>query len=760
MVIISPRLHRYLLPLPPVERRGEQYMRQSARILPLHRDGRVIGTLTLIEDVSERFLREGELRQHIHRLQDTEKALRRQERQFRTLVEANQDLVLVLEDNGDIRYLSPSVVSLLGDQPELHIARRLPGLIHPQDRPAVIEIFREVRHAVNQAQTREFRLRGQEGDWRMIEATFQNLAGHAEDGGIAVYGRDITERHQAKESLRHTQEILAIRNRVAEVFLTIPDDEMYAEVLAIILEAMNSEYGVFGYLDEKGGLVVPTMTRTIWHKCQVADKRFIFPRETWGNSSWSQALREKQTICLNGPSTLTPEGHVAVTRHISLPIIHQDEVVGLIQVADKKTDYTAEDIALLESIGGAIAPVLDARLKGERQKEARQQAEETLRLREAKLTSIFRAAPTGIGVSVNRIITEVNDQVCQLTGYNHEELLGESARIFYSSDEDFETTRNDLYRMIRETGVATLETRWRRKDGTIIDLLLSSAPMVPGDLASGITFTALNITEHKQAEAKIKELNALLRAIKEINEALLRVKSEPDLFQQICELLVQVPNIRFTWVGLVQPESFEIKPVAWAGYEAGYLSDLRVTWDDSPHGGGAIGSAIKTGQLVVMEDIAGDPSAIPWREAALKRGYRYMMALPLVHGDLIIGALNVYSEKQNVFGKDEIEFLQQVAGDIAVGVRSLRVEQEMVAGLIKLQVMMIQTIEAIASMAELRDPYTAGHQQRVTRLALALAQETGLAPDRTEGLRVASLIHDIGKIVVPAEILILITCQT
>jgi putative nucleotidyltransferase with HDIG domain len=80
-------------------------------------------------------------------------------------------------------------------------------------------------------------------------------------------------------------------------------------------------------------------------------------------------------------------------------------------------------------------------------------------------------------------------------------------------------------------------------------------------------------------------------------------------------------------------------------------------------------------------------------------------------------------------------------------------EQELIASLIKSEVMLIQTIEAISAMAELRDPYTAGHQQRVTQLALALAKEIGLAPDHTEGLRVASLIHDIGKIAVPAEIL-------
>jgi putative nucleotidyltransferase with HDIG domain len=115
--------------------------------------------------------------------------------------------------------------------------------------------------------------------------------------------------------------------------------------------------------------------------------------------------------------------------------------------------------------------------------------------------------------------------------------------------------------------------------------------------------------------------------------------------------------------------------------------------------------------------------------------------------------LNVYADKKNAFGAEELEFLRQVAGDIAVGVRSLRLEQEGIQNLIKFQVIMMQTVEAIASMAEMRDPYTAGHQRNVTRLACALARKLGLADDRIEGLRVAGFLHDIGKIVIPAEIL-------
>lgn len=64
------------------------------------------------------------------------------------------------------------------------------------------------------------------------------------------------------------------------------------------------------------------------------------------------------------------------------------------------------------------------------------------------------------------------------------------------------------------------------------------------------------------------------------------------------------------------------------------------------------------------------------------------------------------------------------------------------------------TVLALSSAVEIRDPYTAGHQQRVTSLACAIGREMGLLEDQVEGLRVAGLLHDIGNICVPAEILV------
>jgi PAS domain S-box-containing protein len=145
----------------------------------------------------------------------------------------------------------------------------------------------------------------------------------------------------------------------------------------------------------------------------------------------------------------------------------------------------------------------------------RKRAEETLREQEIKLSSIFRAAPVGIGVVFNRVFKEANDMLCQMTGYSREELLGQNARMLYTTQEDYDYVGQVKYRQISEEGTGTLETRWQKKDNTVIDIILSSTPLDPDDLAKGVTFTALDITERKQAEGSLRESKERFRALSE-----------------------------------------------------------------------------------------------------------------------------------------------------------------------------------------------------------------------------------------------------
>ncbi|MEW6674291.1 MAG: PAS domain S-box protein [Thermodesulfobacteriota bacterium] len=134
----------------------------------------------------------------------------------------------------------------------------------------------------------------------------------------------------------------------------------------------------------------------------------------------------------------------------------------------------------------------------------REKAELVLRESERKMKSIFRAAPIGIGVVINRVFQDVNQRFCEITGYSKDELIGQSARFLYPTCEDYEYVGSEKYRKIRESGTGAVETRFQRKDGEIIYVLLSSSPLNPKDLSFGVTFTALDITERKRSEEVLR----------------------------------------------------------------------------------------------------------------------------------------------------------------------------------------------------------------------------------------------------------------
>lgn len=130
----------------------------------------------------------------------------------------------------------------------------------------------------------------------------------------------------------------------------------------------------------------------------------------------------------------------------------------------------------------------------------------SLQQRQITLRSIFEAAPTGIGMVVERRIVQANDRLCQMTGYAPEELVGQSARILYPTDEDFEYVGKEKYRQIFHRGTGTVETRWRRKTGEILEVLLSSSPLDNRDPSAGVTFTALDISERKRTEEEFSRI--------------------------------------------------------------------------------------------------------------------------------------------------------------------------------------------------------------------------------------------------------------
>ncbi|HET7833824.1 MAG TPA: PAS domain S-box protein [Gallionella sp.] len=274
--------------------------------------------------------------------------------------------------------------------------------------------------------------------------------------------------------------------------------------------------------------------------------------------------------------------------------------------------------------------------------------------------------------------------------------------------------------------------------------------------------TVQDITTQRLAELNLQKSNRALHALSACNGALVRATDEAWLLNDICNLLVEIGTYPLAWVGFAEQDAEKnVRVMARAGAQADYLDHIRVTWSDNPEGQGPTGTAIRTGQLQMAQDILHDPKFLPWREQATARGYACSIALPLFdNNDRPFGVLNLYGKEPNAFDADEIRLLQELAGDLAFGIRMLRLraerdhlhEQQLHHDETVRQAL-AGTIQAIAVTVEKRDPYTAGHQRRVANLSVAIAMELGLSEERITGLRLGATIHDIGKIYVPAEIL-------
>lgn len=132
-------------------------------------------------------------------------------------------------------------------------------------------------------------------------------------------------------------------------------------------------------------------------------------------------------------------------------------------------------------------------------------AETALLHREQQLSTTLERLPVGIGLLSDRIIQEGNPQLCQLLGYDAETLSNLPTRLLYDSDASYEQVGIDTYRQLGTTGQAILETRWRRQDGTWIDVLVAASLRQPGDMQRGIVFAALDLSRYKAHEQALQE---------------------------------------------------------------------------------------------------------------------------------------------------------------------------------------------------------------------------------------------------------------
>jgi PAS domain S-box-containing protein len=178
----------------------------------------------------------------------------------------------------------------------------------------------------------------------------------------------------------------------------------------------------------------------------------------------------------------------------------------------------------------------------------------------------------------------------------------------------------------------------------------------------------------QKADESLRRLNRVLGTISECNQVIVRAIDEQALLNDICRIICEMGGFRMVWVGY--PENDEgktVKPVSWNGFESGFLSGPGITWADTERGRGPAGTAIRTGKISCVQDYRTDQSVEPWREEAEQRSYRSSIGLPLLDGKRnVFGVLSIYAEEPGAFENDEIRLLEELAGDIAFGIITMR----------------------------------------------------------------------------------------
>ena len=260
----------------------------------------------------------------------------------------------------------------------------------------------------------------------------------------------------------------------------------------------------------------------------------------------------------------------------------------------------------------------------------------------------------------------VNRTFLKTTGKRHmHEVLGKT---------DFELWPRELAEKYRADDDEVMKTRRQKSDtersvmegGRIAWVDTFKSPIIDGNgTLLGTAGIAQDVTGRKQNEAKIDRLSRMYMLLSRANEAIVRARDRDELFEAICAVAVASGLFRLVWIGMLDERKLAVLPVAHAGVEEGYTNRLHIRLDDERTGKGPAARAIRADAPICCQDIQTDPSMVPWREEALKRGYASSAAFPLHEGGAVVGTINVYAVDVHFFTLDIYQLLGELAANLS-----------------------------------------------------------------------------------------------
>lgn len=310
-----------------------------------------------------------------------------------------------------------------------------------------------------------------------------------------------------------------------------------------------------------------------------------------------------------------------------------------------------------------------------------------LRENETKLARLFHFAPVSIGVvGPNRTIRFVNDGTVAMFGYGHEEMLGQSTRMLYCDDAEYERVGGLLYDGVTERGLGIAEGRLRRKDGTGFDAHISMALQVADEGSSELIVIIQDITERRLAEEALRKSRDELAALNRLTRAVTSRTTLEDACSVAITTIVEALELELAVLFIREGEELHLKACGPA------------PWSDPIHAAPAhrvgdclCGLAAQEARPMYCRNIHED-TRCTWEECR-RAGILSFAAMPLRLGNEIIGILGVASRSERDFEKSA-NFLETVADQLAISIHNTRLFEQTLSYAVELEQQIAQRMQA------------------------------------------------------------------
>jgi len=408
------------------------------------------------------------------------------------------------------------------------------------------------------------------------------------------------------------------------------------KVMTEVTSMTQSKYSFYGFLNEdESVMTIYSWSKDAMEDCQVQNKSIEFPVAKAG--LWGDAVRERRTVIINDyinhPNRRElPDGHVPITRMMTVPVFRQNRIVALAGVANKSSEYTEEDAKQVNAFTTAIQTILD-----------RKRAEERLKMSEEKYRTTFENTGTAMLIfEEDTTISLVNSELKKLSGYKKEEVVGRSWTEFVHLDDLEKMLEYNRARMSGVKVAKNYEFRLIDKEGNI-KYIYSTFESIPGTKKS--VASLIDVTP-------IRRLNNLLKAISEINEIVARKNNRELMLKSVCDRLAMVYDVVFT--------SLKMNNNLIVIESKGVNIDVAEEVINQCH---SISKAME-GEIVKIESDEQCNQCI--------NPHKYVLFLPLIQ-DKNYGIITIHSISD--FSADEEELLKELSSNIAFALSSYEVEE-------------------------------------------------------------------------------------